>query len=224
MEGVVMEKELMLGIGRQTIMDGDCKGASDNTERWLESGYEPLELLDLALTPGIHEVGALWEEGEYFLPELVSGAEAMKAAMGILERVLVPSDQQENSLHTAIIGTVQGDIHDIGKSLVGIMLRANGFNVHDLGADVSPSQFIKKHKESGARLICMSALLTTTMTGIADVIQAFYMDGLDDGVRFLAGGAPVSRDWTQTIGAHGYAGNAVEAVTVARNLMNEIRK
>jgi trimethylamine corrinoid protein len=203
---------------KKAIIDGDSDAAAACAREWLACGGSPLDLIDGALTPGIREVGDLWERGDYFLPELVSSAEAMKAAMAILEPGAAGEGAQSRG-PIAVIGTVEGDIHDIGKTLVASMLRANGFKIFDLGVDVSPGRFLDTAREKGAGLVCLSALLTTTMTGIKDVIRLFQSEPLGGKVRFLVGGAPVTREWAREIGADGYAANAVEAVAAARELM-----
>jgi methanogenic corrinoid protein MtbC1 len=201
---------------RQAVLDGDVEAARAAAGEWLAGSGSAMQLIDEALTVGIRQVGDKWEAGEYFLPELVSGAEAVKAAMQVLEPALV-GQSGGGEAATVIIGTAQGDIHDIGKSLVATMLSANGFAVTDLGADVSAERFIEAQRETGANLVCLSALLTTTMVGIPSVIQAFEQQGLASKVRFLVGGAPITREWALEIGSE-YGESAVDAVRVARKL------
>ncbi len=217
-----MDRETLLEQGKNAIIDGDSDAAEASALTWLEKGFPPIELIDQSLIPGIQAVGKLWEDGEFFLPELVSGAEAMKAAMTHLEDHLEMTDESRRNVKSAIIGTVKGDIHDIGKSLVSTMLRANGFKVRDLGADVAPETFLEAFQEMGPAVICASALLTTTMTGIPDLIRCFEENGVRDRVRFMVGGAPVSREWAVEIGADGYGSNAVDAVPTAEKLAGEL--
>jgi len=214
-----VSNNLLLEKGKQAIIDGDQGLALQFAQDWLADGLQALEFIDKALIPGIREVGRLWEEGEFFLPELVSGAEAMKSAMGILESRLTESNSEYRHRKTVIIGTVQGDIHDIGKSMVATMLRANGFNIIDLGSDVPPEKFLEATLRSNASLVCTSALLTTTMTGIPQLIQKFEEQGLRSSIKFMVGGAPVTRQWADEIGADGYGDSAVEAIRVAKELI-----
>ena len=211
-----MDTTELLERCRQAVLDGDVEAARKAAGEWLAGSGPALQLIDEALTVGIHQVGDKWEAGEYFLPELVSGAEAVKAAMQVLEPALA-GQSGGGKAAAVLIGTAQGDIHDIGKSLVATMLSANGFAVTDLGADVSAERFIAAQRETGASLVCLSALLTTTMVGIPAVIQAFEARGLSSKVRFLVGGAPITREWAQEIGSE-YGESAVDAVRVAREL------
>jgi corrinoid protein of di/trimethylamine methyltransferase len=213
-----MDTTELLGRTRQAVLDGDAEAARKAAAEWLEGKGSPLQLIDEALTVAIREVGDKWEAGEYFLPELVSGAEAVKAAMGVLEPALAGQTGADQTKQSVVIGTVQGDIHDIGKSLVATMLSANGFAVTDLGADVSAERFLAAQRETGAGLICLSALLTTTMVTIPSVIRAFEEQGLRSKVRFLVGGAPITREWAREIGADEYGESAVDAVRAARAL------
>lgn len=213
-----MSKSELQEAAFAAVVNGDSDAAQGYARQWLALGLAPLDLIDAALTPGIAKVGQLWEEGDYFLPELAAGAEAMKAAMQVLDPAMVSADP--GHLHRpVVIGTVFGDIHDIGKSLVATMLRANGFNVIDLGADVPAIEFLKASSRNKAHLICISALLTTTMIGIMDVIAVFRQAGLRDSVKFLVGGAPITREWALGIGADGYGDNAVTAVREAKLLI-----
>jgi len=168
--------------------------------------------------PGIQKVGELWEQGEYFLPELITSAEAMKAAMAVLDPELKLKAVGSRLGGKVVIGTIEGDIHDIGKNLVASMLQAGGFEVFDLGADVKLERFIDKAEDVGAGLICLSALLTTTMMNQRRFIGLLREKGLRDKYKVLVGGAPASRKWAEEIGADGYAENAVAAVKLAKSL------
>jgi trimethylamine corrinoid protein len=163
----------------------------------------------------------LWEKGEYFLPELAFSAEVMAAAMDIIKPALLKTQPSDSVGKTVIIGTVQGDIHDIGKSLVSTLLSANGFDVIDLGADVPHEKFLEAASEHGASLVCMSALLTTTMTGQGRVISMFGDRDAGEKTKFLVGGAPASQSWAEQIGADAYAADAVGAVHSARKLLSQ---
>ncbi len=201
------------------IVDGEPETAADFTKQALASGMEPMQIIDAALVPGMNRVGELYESGEYFLPNLIISANGMKDCMALLEPELRARNQAVQAPGTVVIGTVQGDIHEIGKSLVGTMLAANGFQVHDLGVDVAPEAFVAKVKETGANIVGMSALLTTTMVVQREVIAALEAAGLRGRVKVLVGGAPVTRGWAEEIGADGYAEDAISAVALAKKLV-----
>jgi corrinoid protein of di/trimethylamine methyltransferase len=200
------------------VIEGDQELAASLTRQALEQGLNPLEVIKEALTPGMEVVGEKFGCGEYFLPHLVMAGNTMKAALALLEPALKASGMTRETLGTVVLGTVAGDIHEIGKSLVGTMLTANGFVVHDLGVDVPTSQFVAAVRETGANLVGLSALLTTTMSIQRQVIQELVEAGLRDGVKVMVGGAPVSVQWMQEIGADGYAEDAAGAVALARRL------
>ena len=185
----------------------------------LAANVAPLTAIEEALNPAMQIVGDKYESGEYFIPDLVMAAEAMKGAMQVFEPVLVERQEQREVLGTVVIGTVEGDIHEIGKSLVATMLSAAGFQVYDLGVDVPASEFVKQVQETGANVVGLSALLTTTMRNQEAVIEALKEAGLRERVVVVIGGAPTSPDWAQTIGADGYAENANEAVGVVKQLL-----
>jgi trimethylamine corrinoid protein len=199
---------------RQSIVDGDAVKSEELAKLTLEKGMNVLEVIENGFVPGIREVGRLWEEGELFLPELVIGADAMKKAMDVLQPALEVGEGKE-SLGHVVIGTIEGDIHDIGKTLVATMLSANGFEVTDLGADVPAAKFVETAEEKGADWIAISALLTTTMPGQKKVIEQLAAKSLNN-IRVMVGGAPCSEEWASEIGAHGYAGDAVAAVALAK--------
>jgi len=203
----------------KSVLEGDADKAEKLAREALSKKYSPLEVIEKGFVKGIHEVGRLWEEGTLFLPELVVGAEAMKRAMGILQPALTKSGERPRSLGHVVIGTIEGDIHDIGKTLVATMLSANGFEITDLGADVSALKFVDEAQAKGAGCIAISALLTTTMSGQRRVIDELKKRALKDRVRVMVGGAPCSDEWAREIGADGYAGDAVAAVTLAQSLM-----
>ncbi|MFX1474745.1 MAG: B12-binding domain-containing protein [Promethearchaeota archaeon] len=167
------------------------------------------------LTAGIRVLGNRFERGEAFLPELAVAAETMKEGLKLLEPLLTETVSQE-ALGSVVIGTVQGDIHDIGKSIVATMLIVNGFTVHDLGTDVSPEQFTAKVRETKANIIAMSALLTTTMDKMRETIDLLKKEGLRDKIKVMIGGAPVSQRFADSIGADGYGVDFNQAVTIAK--------
>lgn len=206
----------LLAAMRQSILDGDETAAARLAREALAAGVEPLTAIDEGFIPGIREVGRLFEEGEYFLPELVTAAQAMKAAMALLRPALA-SGAAGRSLGRVVIGTVPGDIHDIGKTLVGALLAANGFEVYDEGVDVAIERFVARARELDADLVCASALLTTTMAAQRDLVAAVRGAGL--AARVLVGGAPVTHAWAAEIGADGHADNAVAAVGLARRMV-----
>ena len=206
-----------LAAMRQAVIDGERETAERLARQALAAGAAPLEAIERGYVPGIQEAGRLWEEGEYFLPELVTSAEAMQAAMSVLQPALQQGQRSGAEQGRAVIGTVQGDIHDIGKTLVGTLLAANGFEVHDEGADVSVDRFVERARAIDADLVCASALLTTTMVVQRDLVHELSAAGLR--AKVMVGGAPVTREWASQIGAHGFADNAVAAVEVARQLV-----
>ena len=203
----------------ESVLRGDKEKAVQLAKESVERQYDPLKVIDEGFIKGVKKVGELWEEGTYFLPELVLGAEAMKAALSILEPILLQKDVQRKESGKVIIGTVQGDIHDIGKTIVTTMLSAHGFEVLDLGADVPNQLFVEKAKEHKVDFLCMSSLLTTTMQNQAKVIEELVKAKLRENLKVMVGGAPTSRQWAKQIGADLYAENAVEAVKVAKDCM-----
>ena len=208
--------------GYEAMTEAVVSGNKDEADRLaregLVSGLGVPEMIESGFTPGIRKVGTLWEEGEYFLPELMASAEAMKAAMAVLRPALESSAAERLSLGRAVIGTIEGDIHDIGKNLVASMLAANGFEVIDLGADVRIDRFIDEAVSAEADFICLSSLLTTTMLGQKRLIERLESRGLRGRFKVLVGGAPVSRAWAAEIGADGYGENALAAVRAAEAL------
>jgi trimethylamine corrinoid protein len=213
-----MSKEEFLEKMKRAIIEGNKEEAETLAKEALEKKIDLNEVIEKGYVPGIQRVGDLWEKGEYFLPELISSAECMKAAMNVLQPELEKAQIQTRSKGKVIIGTVEGDIHDIGKNLVSSMLSANGFEVLDLGADVKLENFIEKAEEEKADFICLSALLTTTMLGQKRVVELLKDKKLSDRMKVLVGGAPVNKKWADDIGADGYGENAMVAVKVAQKL------
>jgi len=203
----------------EAVINGRPDQARELATQTLESDVAPLTTIDEALNPAMQIVGDRYESGEYFIPDLVMAAEAMKGAMAVLEPVLIERQEQRQVLGAVVIGTVEGDIHEIGKSLVGTMLAASGFQVYDLGVDVPVNEFVEQVKETGANVVGLSALLTTTMRNQEAVIEALKEAGLRERVKVIIGGAPTSPNWAQTIGADGYAENANETVDVVKGLL-----
>jgi corrinoid protein of di/trimethylamine methyltransferase len=212
-----MSQELLAQI-TASLVDGDPDATVQLTAEALRVGLEPMAIIDGALVPGMRTVGEKFSAGEYFLPNLIVSANGMKQAMKLIEPELQARHQARKSAGTIVIGTVKGDIHEIGKSLVATMLAANGFEVHDLGVDVAVDKFVAKVKETNATLVGLSALLTTTMGVQKKVVDALAAAGLRGQVKVMVGGAPVSRKWAEDIGADGYAEDAVGAVDLATRL------
>ncbi|MBN1483226.1 MAG: corrinoid protein [Chloroflexia bacterium] len=213
-----MSNELLNQI-TNSLIEGDPDQTVALTGQALAAGLEPLTIINQGLVPGMDEVGARFQVGEYFLPHLIIAAKGMEQSMALLEPELRARQQAVESAGTVVIGTVHGDIHEIGKSLVATMLSASGFKVHDLGVDVPTSTFVQKVRETGANLLGLSALLTTTMTVQREVIEALREAGLRDQVKVILGGAPVNQEWSDSIGADGYAEDAVGAIELAKRVL-----
>ncbi len=201
-----------------SLIDGDPDLTATLTEQALSTGAAPLEIIEQALTPGMRTVGEKFSCGEVFIPNLIMAAKGMKRAMEHIEPELRSRQLSVRSAGVVVLGTVKGDIHEIGKSLVGIMLSASGFEVHDLGVDVPIESFVRTVETTHANLVGLSSLLTTTMGVQRKVIEALVSAGLRSSVRVMVGGAPVTDKWAKEIGADGYAEDAVGAVALALRL------
>jgi corrinoid protein of di/trimethylamine methyltransferase len=201
------------------VLEGDAKTSAAITKQALDEGVEPLTLVTDTMVPAMDEAGRRFEAEEYFVPELLLAARAMKAAMALIRPLLVASGAK--SAGRVAVGTVKGDLHDIGKNLVASMLEGGGFDVLDLGADVSPEKFIAAVKEQGAQVVCLSALLTVTMPAMKTTIEALKTAGVRGSVKVLVGGAPVTAQYANEIGADGYGENANSAVALTRKLLAE---
>lgn len=201
---------------RQAVVDGQAKLAVTKVTQGLEQGIPAETLLQDGLIAAMREVGQLFEEHEIYVPEMLVAARAMNAALAVLKPRLIEHAVQSSG--TVAIGTVQGDLHDIGKNLVAMMLKGSGFEVVDLGTDVSPERFIDAIR-AGADVVAMSALLTTTMTSMKEVVEAISLAGLRDRVRIIVGGAPITAKYAAEIGADGYAPDASKAVRKVRELL-----
>lgn len=198
------------------VVNGDAKTAAAVTQAALADGMDPLALITGTMVPAMDEVGQRYECEEYFVPELLLSARAMKASMELLRPLLAASGAQPTG--RVAIGTVKGDLHDIGKNLVAAMLEGAGFEVIDLGADVPPERFIQAIRERKAGVVCLSALLTVTMPSMKMTIEALKSAGVRDQVKVLVGGAPVTQQFAEQIGADGYGETANAAVQLARQL------
>ena len=213
-----MSQELFKQMS-QAVIVGDDDQAAELAQQALDQGIPPLDAINKGFTAGMDVGGELYSSGEYFLPDLILGGEAMKAALAVLEPALKAAGQSREVLGIIVLGTVKGDIHEIGKSLVGSMLAANGFEVYDLGIDIEATEFVTKAREYKADIVALSALLTTTMLHQRDVIQHLAEAGLRDRVKVMVGGSPVTQGWADEIGAEGFAEDAAGAVVVAKRLM-----
>lgn len=213
-----MSEELFNSM-KQSVIDGDAEQAEALARQSLEQGLDPLDAINKGYVPGVNYVGAQFGCGDMFLPDLVLAGEAMKAAVATLEPEMQRRGSQRQMLGKVVLGTVKGDIHEIGKTLVGTMLAASGFEVYDLGVDVPFEKFAEKAREVNADIVGVSALLTTTMTGQKTVIEALADLGLRPKVKVMVGGAPVTRGWAHEIGAEGYSEDAIGAVAEAKRLM-----
>jgi len=200
------------------LIDLEVDDIADLVEEKLRDGAEPQEILG-ALTRGMNEVGRLYEENEYFLPELVLAGETMKAAFKVLKPHLKPGDAGKSSV--IVTATVQGDNHDIGKNILITMLLSGGFEVIDLGTDCSAETIVQSVREHKARIVALSALLTTTMREIAQVNKALQEAGLRDSIRLIVGGAPLSEELAKELGADAYGADAIEGVRRIRSLLEE---
>lgn len=213
-----MSEELFKRMA-QSVIDGDPDAAQALAREALTAGVDPLEAVNKGFTAGMDVVGELYSSGEYYLPDLILGGEAMKAALAVLEPVLRAGGQERKVLGRVVLGTVKGDIHEIGKALVGSMLSAHGFEVFDLGIDVASGVFVAKAREHNADIVALSALLTTTMQHQKEVIEHLAEAGLRERVKVMVGGCPVTQAWADQIGAEGFAEDAAGAVVVAKRLM-----
>jgi len=211
-----MEKEQLIKEAAKSIIDADKAKAKELAKSAIAAGMDPLEVIDEGFSVGIAKVGDLFGRGELFLPELILSAEAMKVATDILSASLPQGAKKRGKV---VIGTAQGDIHDIGKSMVVSFLQANGFEVYDVGRDVETQKFIDKAQEVDADIIGMSALLTTTMSGQKTLIEELKKAGLRNRFKVMVGGAPATQRWADRIGADAYGVDAADAAEKAMKLL-----
>ena len=205
----------------QSIIDGDADAAVALANESIAARMDPLEAISRGFVAGVNTVGDAFARGEAFLPELVMAGEAMKAAVATLDPELKRRGSERQMLGRIVIGTVEGDIHEIGKSLVATMLGASGFDVIDLGVDTPGDKLIGKALEVKADILAMSALLTTTMVRQREVIEELEKEGLRQQIKVIVGGAPVTRDWVTAIRADGYSEDAIGAVALAKKLLGK---
>ena len=201
----------------EAVLSGDAKTARTLTEQAIAAGADPLEIVNQYMVPAMDEVGRRFECNEYFVPELLLSARAMTGSLELLRPLLTARGAQP--VGRVVIGTVKGDLHDIGKNLVAAMLEGGGFEVIDLGVNVTPEQFVAKVKEHNANVVAMSALLTTTMPAMKSTIEAIKQAGLREQVKVLIGGAPITQRYAEEIGADGYSENAPGAVSLAKRAL-----
>lgn len=199
------------------ILEGDVVGTKAGVQAALDAGLEPGQILADGMIASMKEVGRLFEEGDFFVPEMLIAARAMQAGMGLLKPHLLSSDVK--SAGRVAIGTVKGDLHDIGKNLVALMLEGAGFEIIDLGVDVGPEKFVDAIATGGADIVAFSALLTTTMPNMKATIEAIKAAGLRDKVKVIIGGAPVTQAYADQIGADGFSSDASRAVSLAQSLL-----
>ena len=207
---------------RHAVMKGNKNGIAAITNEALKAGEEPQALLNEVLLPAINEVGELFDRGKYFLPQLIGSAEAMKNSIEVLEPLLLKENGPETDRPTVVIATVEGDIHDIGKNLVALMLKNHGFHVIDLGKDVPAEKIIEAAKEYHAQIIALSALMTTTMQRMKEVVA--YAREQNVSARIMIGGAVITQEYADEIGADGYSRDAAEAVRLAKRLAGSTRE
>jgi len=215
-----MAQEQFYGEISDAIVNLDKEKAIELAKRAITEKLNLLEVIEKGFGDGIRRIGDLWEEGEFFLPELMLGGNIMQESMDILLPSLKESGASA-SLGVVVIATIEGDIHSIGKTIVGTMLSANGFDVYDLGADVPAEKIIETAVEKNADVIGVSALLTTTMFGQKKIIDILEDKGIRNKFKVIIGGAPVTKDWTEECKADGFAGSAVGAVKLVKNLLNK---
>ncbi|WP_027366122.1 cobalamin B12-binding domain-containing protein [Desulfotruncus alcoholivorax] len=200
------------------VIKGDTQQVKQITQQMLDAGEQPLAIINEGLIQGLNEVGIRFKEGEMFVPEMMMAAQAMKGGVELVKPLMAGTDMP--TAGTVVIGTVKGDLHDIGKNLVIMMMESSGFNVVDLGVDVPVDKFIQAVKDHKPQVVGMSALLTTTMPVMKEVINALDKENLRSAVKVVIGGAPVSKEYADEIGADGYAGDAVVATEMCKQLLN----
>ena len=201
------------------ILKGDTRTAVALTHQSIDGGGDPGELVTGHMIPAMDEVGRRFECGDCYVPELLLSGRAMKAALNVVRPLLAAGAAEPSG--TVVIGTVQGDLHDIGKNLVAALLEGGGFRVHDLGVDVPPARFVEAIQQKDPSIVAMSALLTVTLPAMKSTLEALRRSGVRDRVRVMVGGAPVTRQYAEQIGADGYSDNAFGAVRLARTLMEK---
>jgi corrinoid protein of di/trimethylamine methyltransferase len=212
-----IEQEKLFKELESAVVEMDEERVIKLANQVIAEGIDPFEAIDQGLSKGMERAGQLFEEEEYFIPELLMCSDAMYAGLDILKPHLKTTREKKGSV---VIGVIEGDTHDIGKNLVKIMLETSGFEVTDLGRDIPPARFIEIAKEKNAQIIALSTLMTTTMDGMQEVVQLLIQEGIRDRFKVIVGGGPISPGFANRIGADGYATNAAEAVKLATRLLN----
>jgi len=214
------EQEILKRLS-DAVLQFDSEAAADAARASVAANINPVKAIEEGLAVGLRVIGDKFEAGELWLPHLILGAEAMEAAIKVLEEHMPKGALESTSRGTVVIGTVEGDIHDLGLRIVASMLRANGFKVYDLGCNARSLDLIQKAKEVDADIIAASSLMTTTMPFMRDLVEALESAGLRDRFKVLVGGGPVSKEWAKAIGADGYGKDASEAVKAAKQLVQK---
>ena len=217
---MTLEEEILQSLS-EAVLNFDADAAIDAAKASVEAKINPVKAIEEGLAKGLRVVGDRFEAGELWLPHLVLGAEALEAAVKVLEEHMALEDLESTSRGTVVIGTVEGDIHDLGLRIVASMLRANGFRVYDIGCDAHTLNFIEKAKEVRADIIAASSLMTTTMPFMKDLIEALETSGIRGQYKVMVGGGPVTEELAKAIGADGYGKDAAEAVQVAKELVGK---
>ncbi|MCC6046234.1 MAG: corrinoid protein [Ignisphaera sp.] len=212
-------KEELLSRLKEAVVNGDPDEVSKLCRKVIEVGIDPLEAIEKALVAAIRELGDKWIRGEAFIADLVAAADAMKVGLSILKNEIVKRGKRVKYIGRAVIGTVEGDIHDIGKTIVATLWETAGFEVIDLGVDVPPQKFVEAIKQYNPDIVGMSALMTTTMIKQKETIEAIKAAGLRDKVKIVVGGAPTTEEWAREIGADGWAPDAISAVELVKKLL-----
>jgi corrinoid protein of di/trimethylamine methyltransferase len=215
-----MGNEAMHDQLKQAVVDQDQDAVLEAVDKALADGMSATEVIDQGLLPGLNVIGQQFEDEEIFLPELMQAALAFQAAMGVLEPLIKEAGGAGAKKGTVVMGTVKGDLHSIGKNILKLLFETSGYEVHDLGIDVDLFKFVDKANEVGADIIAMSALLTTTLIGQRDVIDALKDQGTRDKYKVMVGGGATTEEWAASIGADGWAANAYDAVTLASKLVS----
>lgn len=216
-----MSNSILLDKIAKAVINLNDEEVKEIVNKAIKDGINPIEIIEKGLSKGLKEVGLLYEKGEYYIPHLMIAAEIFKENIEKLKPLLSTKETKSKILGKVLIGTVKGDLHDLGKNLVAIMLSINGFEVIDLGKDVPTELFIEKIKEHNPDVLGLSALMSTTMYEQKNVIKTLEDSGLRNKVKVIVGGAPVTKEWAEEIGADGYAENAIEAVKIVKNLLKK---